>query len=71
MTICHEMRRLEAAGIGGVEAAQELTRRVLGDGDGAGRRSAVVAKDVARGGGDDVAGVRPAVRIRPIFLCFW
>lgn len=29
LTICHEMRRLEAAGVGRVEAAQELTRRVL------------------------------------------
>ncbi|CBJ28466.1 hypothetical protein Esi_0106_0062 [Ectocarpus siliculosus] len=29
LTICHEMRTLEAAGVGGVAAAQELTRRVL------------------------------------------
>eukprot|EP00752_Nemacystus_decipiens_P015536 g13862.t1 len=32
LTICHEMRRLEARGVGRVEAAQELTRRVLGGG---------------------------------------
>lgn len=29
LTICDEMRRLEAAGVGGVAAAEELTRRVL------------------------------------------
>lgn len=30
LTICHEIRLLQAAGIGGVAAAEELTRRVLG-----------------------------------------
>ncbi|CAN0295922.1 unnamed protein product, partial [Hapterophycus canaliculatus] len=34
LTICHEMRRLEAAGVGGVAAARELTRRVLTAGGG-------------------------------------
>lgn len=29
LTICHEIRRLEATGIGGVAAARELTQRVL------------------------------------------
>ena len=76
MTICHEMRRLEAAGVGGVEAAQELTRRVLGGGGGGGggrgqgSAAAVVAagatESAARGGGGVsgvVDGARPAVSI--------
>ncbi|CAN0143041.1 unnamed protein product, partial [Ectocarpus fasciculatus] len=57
LTICHEMRRLEAAGIGGVAAAQELTRRVLcGTGAVVGGGGCVVAA------GTGELGVRPLVR---------
>ncbi|CAN0480437.1 unnamed protein product, partial [Laminaria digitata] len=39
LTICLEVRRLEAAGIGGVAAAEEFTRRVLSGGGKGGEES--------------------------------
>lgn len=44
LTICHEIRLLQAAGVGGVAAAQELTRRVLD------------RREVVGGGGGGSAG---------------
>ncbi|CAN0507822.1 unnamed protein product, partial [Ectocarpus sp. 12 AP-2014] len=54
LTICHEMRKLEAAGVGGVAAAQELTRRVL------------CGTGVVVGGGGEVAGKGDKIGVRPL-----
>ncbi|CAM9729060.1 unnamed protein product, partial [Ectocarpus sp. 13 AM-2016] len=48
------MRKLEAAGVGGVAAAQELTRRVL------------CGTGVVVGGGEEVAGKGDKIGVRPL-----